>query len=486
MSARALMLQGTSSGAGKTALVAALCRILARRGVSVAPFKPQNMSNNAAVTADGGEIGRGQWLQAVACGLAPHSDMNPVLLKPEADRAAQVIVQGRVHGRMRARDFRTAREPLLPPVLEAFERLRAAHEAVIVEGAGSAAEPNLRDGDIANMGFAAAADVPVWLVGDIDRGGVFANLLGTLEWLDPADRSRVEAMVINRFRGDPALLGDAPAALERRTGVPVAGVVPTVPDLSLPEEDAAYRLAGSPADPAAGLRVTAIAYPRMSNHDDLDALADDPDVAARLARRPEQLQGSDLVVLPGSKHVLADLAWLRQGGMEEALRRHLRYGGRVVGLCGGFQMLGQRIDDPQGVEGGGGASGLGLLDVTTRLVPQKRLAEVEATAAWPAPLPVSGYEIHHGVTGLVPSLYPMGACSADGRVWGTYVHRVFDRGPWRDAFLEALFPGHRSSDDGPGRADQRHRIHRELDRLADAVEGALDASWLTRWRPPHA
>ncbi|MFP4129920.1 MAG: cobyric acid synthase [Halorhodospira sp.] len=471
MSARALMLQGTCSGAGKTALVAGLCRLLARRGVRVAPFKPQNMSNNAAVTSDGGEIGRGQWLQAVAAGLPAHSDMNPVLLKPEAERSAQVIVQGQATGRLEAGAFREARQPLLPAALAAFERLRAAYDVVLVEGAGSPAEPNLRAGDIANMGFAAAADLPVWLVGDIDRGGVFAALLGTLAWLDPADRERIEALVINRFRGSRELLGEAPAQLTERTGVPLIGVVPAVPDLHLPEEDAPYRMAG-PRGAGDALQVAAVAYPRLSNHDDLDALDAEPGVHVRFARQPEALDGADLVVLPGSKHVCSDLAWLRDTGMAEALLRHCRYGGRVIGLCGGLQMLGEAIEDPEGVEGGGSAEGLGLLPVRTRLASHKRLAETQRTAEWPAPVPVAGYEIHHGVTGAQPGLFPFVARSADGRVLGSYLHRLFDSGPFRRALLAELF-----GLEGEG-GDERARIIAELDRLADTLEGALAPAWL--------
>ncbi len=465
------MIQGTCSGAGKTALVAGLCRLLARRGLRVAPFKPQNMSNNAAVAADGGEIGRGQWLQALAAGVPPASDLNPVLPKPEGDRTAQVVVQGQAAGRLEASAFRDRRKPRLPLVLESFERLRSAYDAVLVEGAGSPAEPNLREGDIANMGFAEAAGVPVWLVGDIDRGGVFASLLGTLAWLGPADRARVEALLINRFRGSRELLGEAPEQLAARTGVPVIGVVPAVPDLHLPEEDAPYRPVQRPAA-GAGLRVVAIAYPRMSNHDDLDALEAEPAVRVELARGPEQLDGADLVVLPGSKHVLQDLAWLRETGMAEALLRHVRYGGRVIGLCGGLQMLGEAIEDPEAVEGGGSAAGLGLLAVSTRLARAKELSETTGTAEWPAPVPVRGYEIHHGVTGVQPGIFPFVARSGDGRVWGSYLHRLFDSGPFRRALLAELLGWAAEG------ADEQGRIHREIDRLADALEASVDAAWL--------
>ncbi|MBK1734479.1 cobyric acid synthase CobQ [Halorhodospira abdelmalekii] len=489
----ALMLQGTCSGAGKTALVAGLCRLLARRGVRVAPFKPQNMSNNAAVTVDGGEIGRGQWLQAVAAGVEPHSDMNPVLLKPEAERTAQVIVQGRVVGRLQASAFREARAPLLPQVMASFERLRRAYDVVLIEGAGSPAEPNLRSGDIANMGFAQAADVPVWLIGDIDRGGVFASLLGTLEWLDAADRARIKGFVINRFRGALELLGEAPAQLEQRTGVPVLGVVPSLPDLHLPEEDAPYRMAG-PRGSGGALQVAVVAYPRLSNHDDFDALDAEHGVQVRFVRTPAELDGADLVVLPGSKQVFSDLQWLQESGVAEALLRHVRYGGRVIGICGGLQMLGEWIDDPSGVEAAEGSrvAGLGLLPVTTRLAERKQLREVSGTAAWPAPVAVSGYEIHYGVTdssatdsrvadralgaledagatGPAPEgeCFPFIARSADGRVLGSYLHRLFDSGPFRRALLAELF----ALDSSEG--DERQRICSELDRLADALEAAL-------------
>ncbi|MCG5529866.1 cobyric acid synthase [Halorhodospira halochloris] len=471
----ALMLQGTCSGAGKTALTAGLCRLLARRGVRVAPFKPQNMSNNAAVTVDGGEIGRGQWLQALAAGVEPHSDMNPVLFKPEAERTAQVIVQGKVAGRLQASSFCQAREPLLPQAMESYQRLREAYDVVLIEGAGSPAEPNLRQGDIANMGFAAAADVPVWLIGDIDRGGVFASLLGTLEWLDAADRARIEGFVINRFRGSRELLGTAPVQLEKRTGVPVLGVVPSLPDLHLPEEDAPYRMAG-PRGSGGSLQVAVVAYPRLSNHDDFDALDAESGVHVRFVRTAHDVDGADLVILPGSKHVLSDLAWLRSCGIEQALLRHVRYGGKVIGICGGLQMLGERLEDPHGIEGdaGGSAAGLGLLPIVTSLAPDKYLSEVEQIAAWPAPVSVSGYEIHHGVSEHSPALpdgvediFPFVARSADGRVLGSYLHRLFDSGPFRRALLVELF-GMES-----GEEDERQRVIDELDRLADLLEESI-------------
>jgi adenosylcobyric acid synthase len=476
----ALMLQGTASGVGKSLLVAGLCRLLARGGVRVAPFKPQNMSNNAAACPSGGEIGRAQALQAFACGLDPHPDMNPVLIKPESDCRAQLIVHGRPRGTLRAARFREDREALLPAVLESFARLRAQYDVVIVEGAGSAAEPNLRAGDIANMGFAQAADVPVWLVGDIDRGGVFASLLGSLALLDDRDRARVEGLVINRFRGDPSLLDGALDWLAARAGVPVLGRVPYVEGLELPEEDAPYRRIvqrpshGEAAIPSRVLQVVAVFYPTASNTTDLDALDVDPGVALRLVRSPDEIEGADLVVLPGSKAVLADLAWLRDRGFVPALGRHLRYGGKVLGLCGGMQMLGEAVEDPHGLEGGGCTAGLGWLPIRTRLEREKHVATVRATARWPEPVELDGYEIHHGRTIPAGDRFPFHAVSEDGRVWGTYVHGLFDRAAYRHAVLAAWF--------GAARADtdmaERHRL--DLDRLADAMRSALDLAALER------
>ncbi len=461
---KALMIQGTASGVGKSVLVAGLCRLLARNGVRVAPFKPQNMSNNAAVTADGGEIGRAQALQAMACGLEPVVDMNPVLIKPEADERAQLIVRGRPAGCLHARRFREVRRALLTTVMTSFERLRAGFDVVLVEGAGSPAEPNLRRGDIANMGFAEAADAPVWLVGDIDRGGVFAALKGTLDVLSPSERARVRALVINRFRGHRALLDDALQWVEREAGKPVAGVIPWLA-LDLPEEDAPYRHAARGTDDGDVFHVAVIAYPRMSNHDDVDPLAAEAGVNLRFVREPERLQPADVVILPGSKHVVSDLAWLRAQGFAPALARHLRHGGRVLGICGGMQMLGQVIRDA-GVEGGN-AEGLGWLPVETVMRPEKTLRRVDAWAEWPERVRVSGYEIHHGRTEGGDALFPFAARSADGQAWGTYVHGLFEQGSFRRAWLRAM--GHAGGDG----EDHRTRVLASLDRLADALEHHL-------------
>jgi len=458
----ALIIQGTASGVGKSVLVAGLCRLLARNGVRVAPFKPQNMSNNAAVTVDGGEIGRAQALQALACGLEPTVDMNPVLIKPEADETAQLIVRGKPAGRMRARRFREDRAALLDTVLASFARLRSRHDVMLIEGAGSPAEPNLREGDIANMGFAEAADVPVWLVGDIHRGGVFASLKGSLDILTVSERARVQALLINGFRGSRALLSDALDWLEVETGKPVAGVIPWL-DLDLPEEDAPYRHAGHDAD--GSFHVAVLAYPRMSNTDDVDPLAAEPEVFVRFVRSPDDLQPADVVILPGSKHVAADLAWLKRRGFVSELERHLRYGGRVLGICGGMQMLGCAIHD-EGVEGAS-AEGLGWLDLDTTMKPEKTVRRVDAMASWPERTRVTGYEIHHGRSEADASLFPFAARSPDGLVCGTWVHGLFAQGEFRHAWLAAM--GHGGTDG----TDHETRVLASLDRLADALESEL-------------
>ncbi|MDQ6973623.1 MAG: cobyric acid synthase, partial [Mariprofundaceae bacterium] len=370
-----LMIQGTASGVGKSVLVAGLCRLLARNGVKVAPFKPQNMSNNAAVTVDGGEIGRAQALQALACGIEAVVDMNPVLIKPEADHQAQLIVRGKTVGRLQAKRFRQDRIVLLDTVLASFETLKKTYHVVIIEGAGSPAEPNLREGDIANMGFAEVADVPVWLVGDINRGGVFASLKGSLDILSKSERQRVQALLINGFRGSRSLLDDALIWLKKETGKPLAGVIPWL-HLDLPEEDAPYRHTSVPSCLCdKGLfHIAVIAYPRMSNHDDMDPLASEQGVSVRFVRSADELQGCDWVILPGSKHVTSDLQWFKEQGFVEPLHKHLRYGGKVLGICGGMQMLGQSIED-KGVEGES-MQGLALLPLSTQMQPEKNLKQV--------------------------------------------------------------------------------------------------------------
>jgi len=461
---KTLMIQGTASGVGKSVLVAGLCRLLARNGVRVAPFKPQNMSNNAAVTIDGGEIGRAQVLQALACGIEPTVHMNPVLIKPEADEKAQLVARGKVAGQLEAKRFREDRIGWMQMVLDSFALLQSQYDVVIIEGAGSPAEPNLREGDIANMGFAEAADVPVWLVGDIDCGGVFASLTGSLGILSPSENARVEALLINRFRGNRALLDDALVWLEHKTGRPVAGVIPWLP-LELPEEDAPYRhLAGNQSD-AAHLNIAVIAYPRVSNHDDIDPLASESGVHLRFVRSPDELQPADLIILPGSKHVSSDLNWLRESGFVPSLERHLRYGGKVLGLCGGMQMLGKYIED-DGIEGGS-VKGLGWLSLSTTMRPEKTLRQVNRSSARFGDSRVTGYEIHHGESGANDALFPFAACSEDRLVWGSYVHGLFEQGGFREAWLAEM--GSAASDG----KDQRQRTLASLDMLADALERDL-------------
>lgn len=430
---RTLMVQGTTSDAGKSTVVAALCRLLAQRGVAVAPFKPQNMALNSAVTRDGGEIGRAQALQAIAAGIEPHTDMNPVLLKPSSDTGAQVIIHGRVRAEMNARDYHQYKTVAMAAVLESHARLQSQYEAVVVEGAGSPAEVNLRDRDIANMGFAESVDCPVVLVADIDRGGVFAHIVGTLACLSESERDRIVGFVINRFRGDIALLEPGLSWLEAQTGKPVLGVLPYLHGLYLDAEDAVQ-----PAQSGAGaFRVVVPSLPRMSNHTDFDALRAHPDVDLRFVRAGEAIPAADLVILPGSKNTRGDLAWLQAEGWAPYLARHLRYGGKVIGICGGFQMLGRTVDDPHGVEGAPGSSdGLGLLDVDTILARDKRLALMKERALFNEneEIELRGYEIHMGVSAGADCALPAfriggrgeGARSSDGQVLGTYLHGVFD------------------------------------------------------------
>ena len=474
---RALMVQGTASGVGKSLLVAGLCRLLARSGVRVAPFKPQNMSNAAAACPGGGEIGRAQALQAFACGLEPTVDMNPVLIKPEADQTAQLVVSGEVRGRLDAARFREDREPLLPEVLAAFERLAGTYDFIVVEGAGSPAEPNLRAGDIANMGFAREVSMPVWLVADIDRGGSFAALLGTVEALEPADRALVEALLVNRFRGEPTLLDEAFSWLAERTGLPVLGAVPYLPDLLLPEEDAPYAFIEGRIGPtsvaAPRLRVGGIHYPRASNIADVDPLVADPAVEFNWLRDSRELAGLDLVILPGSKSVAADLVWLRERGWVPALERHLRYGGRLLGFCGGLQMLGRYILDPQGIEGPAETPGLGWLDFETEIQPRKLVRQVAGRATWPEEVEFTGYEIRHGDSEADPALYPFSAQTADGQILGTYVHGLLDRADYRRTLLR-----HWLAWETDHTEDQTTRWLRDLDRLADTLRDHLELALL--------
>jgi adenosylcobyric acid synthase len=470
-----LMVQGTTSDAGKTTVVAALCRLLKQEGVRVAPFKPQNMALNSAVTADGGEIGRAQALQAMAAGVAPTTDMNPVLLKPSSDTGAQIIIHGKVRAEMNARDYHQYKTIAMGAVLESHQRLCAQYEAVIVEGAGSPAEINLRDRDIANMGFAEAVDCPVVLVADIDRGGVFAHIVGTLSCLSESERARTIGFVINRFRGDIKLLEPGLDWLEAQTGKPVLAVLPYLHGLFLDAEDAVQPVQAS----TGAFRVIVPSLPRMSNHTDFDALRAHPDVDLRFVREGEAIPPADLIILPGSKHTRADLAWLRAQGWPERIARHLRYGGKVIGVCGGFQMLGASVLDPLGVEGSAGASAaLGLLDMVTEMGLEKRLQLVSGSCAFDdSDAPVTGYEIHMGTSRGAALALPAfvidgraeGALSADGQVLGTYLHGLFDTPQACAALLRW------AGLDSDNTVDTAALREASLDRLADASRPLLDA-----------
>ncbi len=473
----ALMIQGTGSNVGKSLLVAGLCRAACRRGLSVAPFKPQNMSNNAAVTSDGGEIGRAQALQALAAGLAPLVDMNPVLLKPEGETGSQIIVQGRRVATLRARDYGAFKPTLLPRVLESFGRLAAKYDLVIVEGAGSPAEVNLRAGDIANMGFARAAGVPVVLAGDIDRGGVIAQIVGTQAVLDPADAAMVRGFVINKFRGDPRLFDGGYALIAARTGWRGFGVLPYFAGaMRLPAEDSEdlHRARSN----GGALRIVCLTLPRIANFDDLDPLAAEPGVELIMLRPGEPVPGdAALVILPGSKSTRADLAALRAAGWDVDLQAHVRRGGAVLGVCGGFQMLGTVIRDPYGLEGAPGeVPGLGLLDIITVMQPQKRLGLVQAVHA-ASGTAFAGYEIHMGESsGPAPPFAridgkPDGAVSPDGRIIGTYLHGLFAADDFRAGFLRML-------GGQPSTLNYAAGVEDTLDALAAHIEAHLDVSGL--------
>jgi adenosylcobyric acid synthase len=474
VNAKVLMVQGCTSDAGKSALVTGICRVLARRGLKVAPFKPQNMALNSAVTVDGGEIGRAQAVQAQACGLLPHSDMNPVLLKPNSDTGAQVIVHGHAVGNLEAGDYHDHKPSLLGKVLESFGRLRQAHDFVVVEGAGSPAEINLRARDIANMGFAEAADCPVILIADIDRGGVFAHLVGTLALLSESEQARVKGFVINRFRGDIGLLQGGLDWLEARTGKPVLGVLPYLHDLHLEAEDALPRPA--PVSPGKKFHILVPRLPRISNHTDFDPLRLHPDVDLQFVGTGEAIPPSDLIILPGSKNVRADLAWLRANGWETVLLRHLRHGGKLIGICGGFQMLGRAIHDPLGIEGAPGSSpGLGLLEIETELRAEKQLHRV-CGHLFLENAPVEGYEIHAGISAGAALARPVarlagrddGAFSADDQVLGTYLHGLFDTGAAGSALLSW------AGLCDPVVLDYAGLREQGIARMADAVEKYLD------------
>lgn len=474
-----LMVQGTTSDAGKSTLVTALCRWLIRQGVAVAPFKPQNMALNSAVTAEGGEIGRAQAVQAQAANLAPHTDMNPVLLKPNSDTGSQVIIHGRAVTSMNAVAYHDYKAIAMQAVLASHARLSEAYPVVMVEGAGSPAEINLRANDIANMGFAEAVDCPVLLIADINRGGVFAHLVGTLELLSPTEQARVKGFIINRFRGDIALLQPGLDWLEARTGKPVVGVLPYVMDLHLEAEDGIDRRQIDKA--AQVLKVVVPVLPRISNHTDFDPLRLHPQVDLQFGGPGQPIPAADLIILPGSKSVRSDLAYLRANGWETAVARHLRYGGKVLGICGGLQMLGEQVHDPLGLEGPAGSSdGLGLLAFSTTLEEEKQLRNVRGRLLL-EDAQVSGYEIHAGVTtgdGLSNAAVLLddgrsdGAQSADGQILGTYLHGLFETAAACSALLRW------AGLEDVQAVDYHALRERDIERLADLVENHLDTELL--------
>ena len=474
------MVQGTTSDAGKTTLVAGLARVLKRRGVSVVPFKPQNMALNSAVTADGGEIGRAQALQAQAAGLAPHTDMNPVLIKPSSDTGAQIIIHGKVRTDMDARAYHEYKPRAMAAVLESYERLRAQYDVVLVEGAGSPAEINLRDRDIANMGFAEAVDCPVVLVADIDRGGVFAHLTGTLACLSTSEQARTRGFIINRFRGDKTLLDPGLDWLEDKTAKPVFGVVPYLHGLHLDAEDAIKQEQSEKAPHQ--LKVIVPATPRISNHTDFDALRAHPQVDLQFIGPGQAIPPADLIILAGTKATTADLQWLRDAGWERAIQKHLRYGGKLIGICGGMQMLGQTLYDPNGSEGQAGSMpGLGLLDYETTFALEKQLRQASGTLCLEGAPAVTGYEIHMGVTSGAALGQPAslldggradGAISADGQVLATYLHGVFDHPDACRALLQWAGLAHAAA------VDLNRLREASLERLADTLEAHLNLDQL--------
>jgi len=474
--ARSIMIQGTGSNVGKSLLVAGICRALVRRGLSVRPFKPQNMSNNSAV-AEGGEIGRAQALQAMACGVAPNVHMNPILLKPESETGAQVVVQGQRFTTAKAREYGAFKASLMPKVLESFNRMRSEADIVVVEGAGSPAEVNLRMGDIANMGFAEAADIPVLLVGDIDRGGVIAQIVGTKAVISPEDASRIKGFIVNKFRGDPALFDEGFKAIESHTGWRGLGTLQWFTDShKLPAEDALdIRSSGT-----GGFHIAVPQLSRMANFDDLDPLAQEPNVRVTMVPVGKPLPGdADLVLIPGTKSTIKDLAFFRSQGWDVDLHAHLRRGGKVLGICGGYQMLGKVISDPEGIEGPAGeTNGLGYLDVVTTMSPEKQVSRIAARHNATG-TSLTAYEIHIGTTegpDRARALFslngqPEGASSLGGQVQGTYLHGLFSEDGFRSAWLEALGAGRSELAYGAG-------VEATLDALADHIETHINLDTL--------
>jgi len=499
------MIQGCTSDAGKSIMVAGICRLLARQAASVAPFKPQNMALNSAVTSDGGEIGRAQAVQAQACFLTPHTDMNPILLKPSSDTGAQVIVHGHAVSNMQASKYHDYKKVAMQAVLDSHSRLKTQYKTIIVEGAGSPAEINLRDNDVANMGFAEAIDCPVLLIADIDRGGVFAHLVGTLELLSQSEQDRVVGFIINRFRGDISLLEPGLTWLEERTGKPVIGVVPYLSDFFLDAEDAIHTAQINACSESDSLKVVVPVLPRISNHTDFDALRMHPSVDLQFVTIDQPCPKADLIVLPGSKNVLDDLHALISSGWQSTLNRHLRYGGKLIGICGGYQMLGQTIIDPEHIESKRQTiTGFGYFDMHTELRPDKRLKHVSGNLcsailgneATRKP-PVSGYEIHCGVSridghqnsplmclqsqsGNHKTSKNEGLVNRDNNVLGTYVHGLFDQPDAANAILHWAGLEHHNA------IDLNQVREQQLDRLADCLEHSLDFKRAIDWSELNA
>ena len=496
MKGKVLMVQGTSSSVGKSLLVAGLCHLFARRGIKVAPFKAQNMSNNAAICPDGSEIGRAQAVQALASGLEPHVDMNPVLIKPEADSRSQVVVMGRPWKTLDAREYYPKKDILWKEVTSALDRLRMQYELVIIEGAGSAAELNLRQGDIVNMAVARYAQAPVLLAGDIDRGGIFAQLIGTVWLLEPEERALVNGLIVNKFRGDISLFEDGVRILEEKSNVPVLGVVPYLYDLFIPEEDAVAleNPFARPVSTGKAIEIVIIHLPRIANFDDFDPLSVEPGVRIRYVDGPEQVGDPAAIIIPGTKSTLDDLAWLRSRGFDEVIQSHAQKGGAVVGICGGYQMLGEVVHDPGHVESKlDSALGLGLLPIETVFAGDKAThqasAKVRNGPGWFAGLEgqmVTGYEIHMGRTQSESSWLEIversgqsaqvadGAANADGKIWGCYVHGLFANQNLRWAWLSDL--GWNKDKAG----ENENPFAASLIRLADTLESTLDMKLLER------
>lgn len=496
MTGKVLMVQGTSSSVGKSLLVAGLCHLFARRGVKVAPFKAQNMSNNAAVCPDGSEIGRAQATQAYASGLEPHVDMNPVLIKPEADSRSQVVVMGRPWKTLDAREYYPKKNILWKEVTAALDRLRAQYELVVIEGAGSAAELNLRQGDIVNMAVARYADAPVLLAGDIDRGGIFAQLIGTVWLLEPEERELVKGLIVNKFRGDISLFEDGGRILEEKSETPVLGVIPYLHDLFIPEEDAVALENPfiKPVPTTEAIEIVVIHLPRIANFDDFDPLATEPGVRVRYVDSPEQIGNPAAIIIPGTKSTVNDLQWLRARGFDKIIQGYAQNGGAVVGICGGYQMLGEVVYDPQHVESKlDHTPGLGLLSIETTFAGDKAThqasAQVRNGPGWLAKIEgqvVTGYEIHMGRTESQSAWLeisersgqsvrvPDGAASEDGKIWGCYVHGLFANDNLRRAWLSDLgWKGERKVDDA-------NPFAASLTRLADTLESTLNMGLLEK------